>query len=264
MFFRLFLITLIAVTSPIVNADVRPSVLESIQRSGEVNVCIWPSYYAITYRNPKTSELSGIDIDMARELASFLNVKLSFVESSFAHLIENLKSRKCDIAMHGVGVRESRKQHLLFSKPYLSSGIYAISNKKENIVQNWSDIDQHGVVVVVQRGTYMEPVMRQELQKATLSVVDTFKAREQAVLSGRADVFMTDYPYGKRMQQLTKWAELHTPPNVLAPTNYAYAVAKGQTEWLATVNVFLNEMKRNGKLAKYAEKHGLTEIVIRD
>lgn len=262
MFLRLFIIALIAVSSATVQAVDKQSIIERIQLSGEVKVCIWPSYFAITYRNPKTSELSGIDIDMAKELASYLDVKLRFVESSFAHLIQNLNNHSCDIAMHGVGVRESRKKHMLFSKPYLSSGIYAISNKRENIIQKWTDIDQHGVVVVVQRGTYMEPVMRAELSKAELSVVDSFKAREQAVLSGRADVFMTDYPYGKRMQKLTKWAKLHSPPNVLAPTNYAYAVPKGQIQWLTTVDSFLDEMKSNGRLSKYAEKHGLTEIVL--
>lgn len=263
MFLRLLMVTLITVSSATVRADDKLNVIERIQSTGEVKVCIWPGYYAITYRNPKTSELSGIDIDMAKELAKYLDVKLSFVESSFAHLIENLESHKCDIAMHGVGIRESRKKHMLFSKPYLSSGIYAVSNKRENIIQQWSDIDQYGVVVVVQKGTYMEPVMRKELTKAELAVVDSFKAREQAVLSGRADVFMTDYPYGKRMQKLTKWAELHTPPNVLAPTYYAYAVPKGQKQWLKTIDSFLDEMKGNGKLYDYAERHGLTEIVIR-
>lgn len=262
MFYKLLCISLITVCSALAQADEKPSILSRIKDTGEVKVCIWPGYYAITYRNPKTSELSGIDIDMAKELASYLDVRLNFVESSFAHLIDNLKTYKCDIAMHGVGVRESRKKHMLFSKPYLSSGIYAIANKKENIIKKWSDIDQHGVVVVVQRGTYMEPVMRQELKKADLSVVDSFKAREQAVLSGRADVFMTDYPYGKRMQKLTKWAELHSPPNVLAPTNYAYAVPKGQKKWLITVDSFLEEMKSSGRLSEYADRHGLTEIVI--
>ena len=28
---------------------------------GQLRVCIWPEYYGITFRNPKSGELSGID-----------------------------------------------------------------------------------------------------------------------------------------------------------------------------------------------------------
>lgn len=72
---------------------------------------------------------------------------------------------------------------------------------------------------------------------------------------------MTDYPYGKRMAELTDWAQMHSPERPLAATNYAYAVAKGQSSWLATVDQFLVEMKQQQKLQAYAAKHGLDEIV---
>ena len=35
--------------------------LERIKAAGELRVCIWPDYYGITFRNPKSGELSGID-----------------------------------------------------------------------------------------------------------------------------------------------------------------------------------------------------------
>ena len=42
--------------------------LDRITVAKAVRVCIWPDYYSITYRDPRTQVLSGIDIDMAREL----------------------------------------------------------------------------------------------------------------------------------------------------------------------------------------------------
>lgn len=236
--------------------------LEQILAAGEMKVCIWPDYFAITYRNPRTQVLEGIDIDMAKAFAEQLKVKLTLVESSFATLAENLSNGSCDIAMHGVGIHDSRQPHMEFSKPYLASGIYAISTKENSHIKTWDDIDRPGNVAVVQKGTYMEPVIKTAFKQAEVTVVDSFKAREQEVLSGRADVFMTDYPYGKRMANLTEWAVLMAPKQPLAKTFYAYAVPKGQVEWLAEVDRFLATMKANGQLKTFAAKNGLSEIVV--
>jgi ABC-type amino acid transport substrate-binding protein len=237
---------------------------EKIRVAGEIKVCIWPDYFAISYRNPRTHRLEGIDIDMARELAKSMNVKLTFVESSFSQLVENMGNDACDIAMHAIGVRDDRKPFMEFSQPYLASGIYAVGTKDNVQLDSWDKIDRDGVVVVVQKGTYMEPVVKARFKYADVSVVDSFKAREQEVLSGRADVFMGDYPYGKRMVALTSWAVLLAPDKPFAKTNYAYAVPKGETDWLKEVDAFLLKMKTSGKLAEYAEKNGLTEILVDD
>lgn len=236
--------------------------LDLVLAKGELKVCIWPGYYAISYRNPRTKNLEGIDIDMAAELAAKLGVKLQFVESSFAHLVENIENNTCDIAMHGVGVRDSRKPHMDFSTPYLASDIYAVSTRDNSHIRRWQDIDQPGNIVVVLRGTYMEPVIKKRFQKATVTVVDSFKAREQEVLSGRADLFMTDFPYGKKMAELTEWATLIAPDQPIAKTYYAYAVPKGEQGWLDVINGFVAEMKANGTLQKLAHKHGLQQIVV--
>ena len=41
------------------------SVLDRILAARNLRVCIWPDYFGISYRDPKTQLLSGIDIDMA-------------------------------------------------------------------------------------------------------------------------------------------------------------------------------------------------------
>ncbi|MDR3436504.1 ABC transporter substrate-binding protein [Telmatospirillum sp.] len=235
--------------------------LDRIRATGEVRVCIWPEYYAITFRDPRTGTLSGIDIDLAHALASQMNARVRFVDSTFAKLVENLTTDRCDIAMHAVGVRPDRAASMDFSDPYLISGIYAIGSKSNASITTWSDIDQPGHVVAVQKGTYMEPVMRAGLRKATLTVVDNFLERQREVESGRADVFMTDYPYGQRMLAMTAWARLIEPPEPFSPTPYAYAVPKGDPDWLARVNLFVRTVKADGRLRRFAERYGLDRIL---
>ncbi|OAN48813.1 substrate-binding periplasmic protein [Magnetospirillum moscoviense] len=237
--------------------------LSAIRSRGEIRVCIWPDYFAISYRNPRTGELEGIDIDMAREFARSLGVAPVFIDSSFAKLIENMTNDSCDVAMHAVGIRPDRAQHMNFAQPHLVSGTIGVTTKDNKAIRSWADIDVKGVVVVVMKGTVMEPVMRETLKAAQLTVVDDFKAREQEVLSGRADIFMTDFPYGRRMVSLTDWARLVEPEQPLAPTPYAYAVPKGDDAWLKAVDTFVAAVKADGRLRESAQRHGLLPIIAR-
>jgi ABC-type amino acid transport substrate-binding protein len=55
--------------------------LDRVKNTKVVRVCIWPDYFSISYRNPKTQKLAGIDIDMAKELGKDIGVVVEFVDS---------------------------------------------------------------------------------------------------------------------------------------------------------------------------------------
>jgi len=238
-------------------------VLERIKASGTLRVCIWPDYYGITWRSPRTGQLAGIDIELSAEFAKSLGVKVQYVDSSFAKLIDDLTAERCDIAMHAVGITPQRQQALKFSQPYLKSDIYAVTTRSSRVVRQWADIDMPGVKVAVQAGTFMEPVMAAELKQAQMVVIKPPLAREQELEAGRVDVFMTDYPYSRRLLDNADWARLVSPPGPFHPIPYAYAVKPGDDEWLRQVDEFVAQIKRDGRLEAAARRAGLTEIVVR-
>lgn len=238
--------------------------LEQIQARKALKVCIWPDYYSITYRNPKTQQLSGIDIDLAQEFARDLGVEVEFVDSSFARLIPDILEERCDIAMFAIAITPGRQEKLQFSRPHLKSDIYAITTRSNRRIKQWEDIDKPGVEVAVAKGTYHEPVMREKLKHARLVVLDTPFAREQEVQSGRADVFMTDYPYVQRMLVNADWARLVAPPSAYYPVPYAYAMKPGDAVWHARVESFVQKIKQDGRLLEAARKHKLDAIVVKD
>ncbi len=235
--------------------------LAQIQAAKAVRVCIWPDYYSITYRNPKTQALSGIDIDLANELGKDLGVAVQFVDSSFAKLIDDLTQDRCDVAMFAIGVTPARSEKLRFTRPHLASDIYAVASKTNRRIKEWADIDKPESVVAVAKGTLHEPVMRDKLKAAQLLVLDTPFAREQEVQSGRADVFVTDYPYSQRFLANAEWARLVSPPGVYHVTPYAYAVRPGDDAWLARLNNFVAAIKQDGRLLDAAKRHRLDQIV---
>lgn len=238
-------------------------VADRVQSQSVLRVCVWPDYYGVTFRHPRTQQLAGIDIDLSAELARELGVRLRHVDSSFATLIDDLREVRCDIAMFAVAALPQRRQHLAFSQPYLSSGIHAITTRSNRVVRRWEDIDRPGVLVGVQAGTFMATVMRDELRHATLVVVKAPDTREQELESGRIDVFMTDYPYSRRLLDSADWARLLSPPQPLHVLPYAYALRQGDAAWLARVDQFVAHIRQDGRLAAAARRHGLSEIVQR-
>ncbi len=237
-------------------------VQDRIQARGVVKVCIWPDYYGVTWRNPRNQQLTGIDIELSAELARDLKVKLEYVESSFPKLIEDLTGDRCDIAMHAVAVLPARAAKLTFSQPYLQSDIYGVTTRSHRI-KTWDDIDQPGMQVAVQAGTFMEPVMAAALKQARLVVVKPPMTREQELEAGRVDVFMTDYPYSRRLLDNADWARLVPPTQPFHLLPYAYAVKPGDAAWLQRVDAFVATIKRDGRLESAAKRHGLAEILVR-
>ena len=238
--------------------------LQDIQATKVLKVCIWPDYYGISYRNPRSGLLQGVDIDLSRDLAQEIGVKLQYVETSFANFVADIEGRKCHIAMMGVGVIPSRVERVNFSSPYLRSDVYAVTSKSNATIKTWDDLDRPGRVISVLKGTFMEPLMKKTLKQATVQVAERPGERERDVESGRADAFMTDYPYTQRMLANTDWARVISPSQPIQPTDYAYAVAKGDPSWLARVNQFVAQVKKDGRLEKYATEFKLQQIVVKD
>ena len=239
------------------------AVADRVKASGTVRVCIWPDYYGVTYRHPRTQQLVGIDADLSAEFARDLKVRLQTVDSSFVTLVDDLKSDRCDVAMFAVGMLPQRMAQLKFSRPYLQSDIYAVTTRSNRAVRRWADIDQPGVQVAVQAGTFMEPVMAAALKQATLVSIKPPATRERELEAGRVDVFMTDYPYSRRLLDNADWAMLIAPPTPFHVLPYAYAVKPGDDDWLAEVDRFVERIRRDGRLDAAARRHGLDAIVVR-
>jgi ABC-type amino acid transport substrate-binding protein len=184
-----------------------------------------------------------------------------FVDSSFAKLTDDVTQDRCDVAMFAVGITPARQERLRFTPPHLASDIYGVVSKAYRRIQRWDDIDKPGVVVAVAKGTLHEPVMRNKLKDAQLLVLDTPFAREQEVQSGRADVFMTDFPYSQRFLANADWARLIAPPGNYHITPYAYALAPGDDIWHTRLTRFVADIKRDGRLMAAARAHRLDPIV---
>lgn len=233
-----------------------------IRARGELRVCIWPDYYAISWRNPRSGEMEGLDVDMAAALAARLGVRVHFVDTNVLEFMDRLDRGDCDIAMMGVGITPERSDRVAFSKPYMASPVFAVTTKDNVRVTTWSDLDRVGNVIAVAAGTVQEGQMRETLRGAELLVVRPPASREAEVLSGRADAFMSDFAYTRGMLSAHGWARVLEPPARLGDTLFAYAVARHERAWLEEVNLFLAAAKTDGLLARLGARYGLQPVLV--
>jgi cyclohexadienyl dehydratase len=249
-----------ALFSPVPAGAEVASRLNEITKSKKLRVCQFPLYYSISFRNPKTGVIEGIDADLAKELAKDLGAQLEIVESSFGTFIADLQANKCDIGMFALGASLQRAQAVEFSKPYLITNVYAVT-RKDGPVKTWEDVDKPGIKAAVTLGSYIEPFMKSYLKKAEVISVAPPNTREGELVAGRVDVIMTDFPTAIKVTDEFDWAKSIEPPEKLAVTPYAYAVPQGDQVWLNFINLFIDTIKLDGRLKKYAEKNKLGPIV---
>ena len=234
--------------------------LFEVTKSKKLRVCQFPLYYSISFRNPKSGKIEGIDADLAEELAKELDAKLEIVESSFASFIADLQAGKCEIGMFGVGATLKRAQAVEFSHPYLVTTLYAVT-RKDSKIKKWEDVDQKGVKAAVSLGSYIEPFMKNYLKNAEVMSVAPPNTREAELVAQRADVIITDFPTAIKVTDEFEWATYILPSEKLAVTPYAYVVPQGDQIWLNFINLFVDTIKMDGRLMKYAKKHKLDPIV---
>jgi len=77
-------------------------------------------------------------------------------------------------------------------------------------------------------------------------------------------VFMTDFPFSRRMLETTDWARLVAPTSTYHLTRYAYAMQQSDDAWHARIERFLSDSRRNGQLLAAIKRHKLDPIATQD
>ena len=235
--------------------------LALIRARRELHVCAVPDLPSLSWQNARNGELEGLDADMARALATRLNVRPVFMPTTPDAVLGMIERGGCDVAMGGIGISPARATRVAFTKPYLSGPLAAVTQRSSGRVPGWAGMDRDGIVVAVVAGSVAEEAMRQQLRRAELFVISPPLNAEQEIGAGRADVFVTDNADSRRLRDDDSLRVTDAPRNV-ADTFYAYAVPRGDIAWLADVNAFLALSKGDGSLARTAARWKLRDALV--
>ena len=95
--------------------------LETVKARGTLKVAMEGTYPPFNYKDAKSGQLAGYDVDVARLLAARLGVKVEFVTTEWSAILAGLASNKYDVIVGQVGITAQREQAFDFSIPYIYS-----------------------------------------------------------------------------------------------------------------------------------------------
>jgi Na+/H+-dicarboxylate symporter/ABC-type amino acid transport substrate-binding protein len=154
------------------------STLDRIRGSGTLRVGYHTtgSIIPFAYTNDR-GELVGYDIAFAYDLARSLNVKLHFVPFEWAHLEEDLRARRFDIAMSAVFATDERLGTLSVSQPYFHSplGLIVRSSQADRFLSQAVIASIPNLRLAFFYDPVVAPLLHNAFPTAELTIIPNYK-----------------------------------------------------------------------------------------
>jgi polar amino acid transport system substrate-binding protein len=242
--------------SSAIGADIelaKKSTLESVLQKGELRVGFEAAYMPFEMTDKK-GNFVGFDIDVAKEMAKAMGVKFVPVNTAWDGIIPALITGKFDIIISGMTVTQERNLKINFADPYIIVGQTMLVNNKHSGVTSYKDLNDPKFTITSKLGTTGEQAIKRLLPKATYKSFETEPEAALEVVNGKADAFVYDLPYCASFyaQQGAGKLIFLSQPFTFEPL--AWAINKGDPDFLNWLNNFLRQIKNDGRYEKFFDK----------
>lgn len=248
--------------------------LEDIQEKGTIIVATNAEFAPFEYQDG--NEFKGIDIDVIKEYAKYINVKINIKNMDFDASLLSVSTNKADLAIAAITKNAKREETLSFSDSYYTANQVIIVNK-DSIYASITDeseilnlLSTNKAKIGCQRGTtgqyYIEGSTDWDFEgignttcvtydNGALAVTDLSKNNIDAVIIDEAPAKL----YCKNFTDVTML------DIVLTQEEYCIAVSKGNESLIASLNEFINKIKNDGTFDEIVSKYyGNDDIAIED
>ena len=246
------------ILSTYTDIPVNGKVAEILQR-GTLLVGTTGDYRPLSFRE-EDGTYWGFGIEMAKEIASYLGVKIEFVQTSWPTLTEDVleEPQLFDLAIGGITITDTRKESMLMSEGYLANGKTFLCRASDVArFRSRADLDKPDVHVMVNPGGLNEKFARENLTHATIIVHQKNDEIPSLIANGEADVMITEIteaPYYIKNDARLAAPLLDQP---FTRGQIGVLMQKDQEDLLQMVNNKIQQMKADGSLRRLHEKYGL-------
>ena len=226
------------------------SALDNILKSKTLKVAIptdYPPYGSVD----KTMTPVGLDIDMARLIASKLGVKVELVPVTSANRIPYLQTKKADLVISTLGKNAEREKVIDFSAAY-APFFQGVFGPKSLQIASFSDMA--GKTVAVTRGAMED----QELNKVAPPNVDYRRFEDNnatiaAFVSGQTQTLAASGAVAAQM--IEKNPQIKAEYKLLLKDSPCFiGIAKGEEPLKAKVNEIIAAARKDGTLDGMSRK----------
>jgi polar amino acid transport system substrate-binding protein len=223
------------------------SVLETIKKRGVIKIGM--STFVPWAMRDKNGELIGYEIDVAKQLAEDMKVKVEFAPTAWDGIIPALLAGKFDLIIGGMSITPERNLTVNFTLPYANSGTHMVASKELAAgFKSLEDFDKPDVVLAVRRGATPATAAKRLMPKATLRQFDEDALALQEVLNGKAHAFVTSTPT-PAFEALKHPDKLFLPiPEPFVQGAEGFALRKGDPDALNFFNNWILLRQQDGWL----------------
>jgi cystine transport system substrate-binding protein len=226
---------------PALGADL----LDTAKARGTLRIAMEGTYPPFNFKEPKTGQLAGYDVDVAKALAARLGLKPEFVTTEWSAILAGLASGKYDVIVSQVGITAKREQTFDFSQPYTWSSPQLVVRRNESVAYA-SLADLKGKAIGVGQGSVYE----QQVKTVPGIVVKSYPAAPenlQDLAFGRIDAALNDslmvaYLLKNSQLPIKAGARVGTPQRMGIPFR------KGNPKFKAAVDQALAGLQQDGSL----------------
>jgi putative glutamine transport system substrate-binding protein len=231
--------------------------VKAIQDRGTLKVGVKVDVPKFGFKDPKTGQIDGFEIDLTRALAK----KILGDEKKFEAQGVTAKTRgplldngEVDLVIATFTITEERKQSYNFSDPYFTDGVALMVKKDSGITDLKGLADK--TIGVAQSATSKKAI-QEAADKLGIKVkfleFGTYPEIKTALDSGRINCFSVDGAilYGYLDDTTVILNDRFTPQE------YGVASKKANAGLAKVVNDTINDMKKSGELDKLMQKWGL-------
>lgn len=230
----------------VLSASAQTSKVDEIRQRGSLRMAGILNEDPYFSKDPRTGEWRGFAVEMARDIADNLGVKLEVVESSWANSILDVQSGKVDLAL-ALTALPKRALSVHFSSPTYYNSFVIISPKASLQNKTWAQLNDPSVTIAVDLGSAQDQITKQVLPKAK---VLRFKTRDEAVIAlttGKADAVINTVLNGMIMtKKNAALGKVYVPQPLLSSPSVIGLNYKTDDTWKQFISAWADYNRRVG------------------
>ncbi|MBV5317653.1 MAG: transporter substrate-binding domain-containing protein [Desulfobulbaceae bacterium] len=222
---------------------VAESAIEQIVQRGILRVGV--DVFVPWAMKDKKGELIGFEIDVARQLAKDMGLKIEFVPTKWSGIIPSLLAGKFDVIIGGMTVTAERNMKINFTNPYYHTGQGLLANKKLAEGLTLEDFNRPEITLAARLGSTAALAAKERFPKATLRLFDDEPAAVQEVRNGRVHALVAGQPLPAHIAAAAP-ETLKAYPDQLMKEPICFGIRKGDVDTLNFFNNWIEVVKSKG------------------
>jgi len=193
----------------------------------------------------------GLDVDLARYMASAMGVELSLVIKPFPELLPALEAGEVDMVISGMTITPERNMKVGFVGPYHISGKALLTKFKSLVTsEDTSKLNSEAFAYTALESSTSATLVETLMPKARLVTAKNYEDAVDMVLSNKVDALVADY-------HVCVLSLLRHPNeglvSLITPFTYeplGIAIPPGDAHLINWTTNFLNTMRESDELIK--------------